>query len=183
MKALVYQGPGRKALKDRPMPEIAAPGDAIVKMLKTTICGTDLHILKGDVPTCAPGRILGHEGVGVVDGIGAGVTAFKAGDKVLISCISSCGKCEYCRAGCTRTARPAAGFSATRSTARRPNTSASRTPTRASIRSPRAPTRKRWSCSATSCRPGSSAACSTARSSPVEPSPSSAPGRSASPRC
>ena len=68
-------------------------------MVKTTICGTDLHILKGDVATCAPGRILGHEGVGVVDASGAGVTAFRPGDRVLISCISSCGKCEYCRRG------------------------------------------------------------------------------------
>jgi alcohol dehydrogenase len=99
MKALVYQGPGKKAVEDRPMPTIAAPTDAIVKISKTTICGTDLHILKGDVPTCAPGRILGHEGVGVVAAIGAAVTAFKPGDHVLISCISSCGKCEYCRKG------------------------------------------------------------------------------------
>ena len=97
MKALVYGGPGRKTLEDRPKPEIQAPGDAIVKIVKTTICGTDLHILKGDVATCAPGRILGHEGVGVIDSVGAGVTAFKPGDRVLISCISSCGKCEYCR--------------------------------------------------------------------------------------
>ena len=67
MKALVYRGPGLKAIEDRPKPEIKAPGDAIVRMVKTTICGTDLHILKGDVATCAPGRILGHEGVGVVD--------------------------------------------------------------------------------------------------------------------
>jgi alcohol dehydrogenase len=99
MKALVYRGPGKKALEDRPKPTIQAPSDAIVKILKTTICGTDLHILKGDVATCAPGRILGHEGVGIVDSIGAGVTAFKPGDHVLISCISSCGKCEYCRRG------------------------------------------------------------------------------------
>ena len=99
MKALVYRGPGLKAIEDRPKPQIQAPGDAIVKMVKTTICGTDLHILKGDVATCAPGRILGHEGVGVVDSIGAGVTAFHPGDRVLISCISSCGKCEYCRRG------------------------------------------------------------------------------------
>ena len=99
MKALVYQGPGRKALEDRPMPEIAAPTDAIVKISKTTICGTDLHILKGDVPSCKPGRILGHEGVGVVSATGAGVTQFHPGDHVLISCISSCGKCEYCRKG------------------------------------------------------------------------------------
>ena len=91
--------PGLKAIEERPKPAIQAPGDAIVKIVKTTICGTDLHILKGDVPTCTPGRILGHEGVGVVDSVGAGVTAFKAGDRVLISCVSSCGKCEYCRRG------------------------------------------------------------------------------------
>ena len=97
MKALVYQGPGRKALEDRPKPKITAPTDAIVRVTKTTICGTDLHILKGDVPTCEPGRILGHEGVGVIDEVGPAVTAFKAGDHVLISCISACGKCEYCR--------------------------------------------------------------------------------------
>jgi alcohol dehydrogenase len=99
MKALVYRGPGRKALEDCPKPEIKAPGDAIVKIVKTTICGTDLHILKGDVPTCTPGRILGHEGVGIVDTVGAGVTTFRPGDRVLISCISSCGKCDYCRRG------------------------------------------------------------------------------------
>jgi alcohol dehydrogenase len=99
MKALVYQGPGKKALEDRPKPEISAPTDAIIRMVKTTICGTDLHILKGDVPTCAPGRILGHEGVGVVDQVGAAVTAFHPGDRVIVSCISSCGKCDYCRRG------------------------------------------------------------------------------------
>jgi alcohol dehydrogenase len=99
MKALVYHGPGKKAVEDRAKPELRAPDDAIVKITKTTICGTDLHILKGDVATCAPGRILGHEGVGVIDSVGAGVTAFRAGDRVLISCISACGKCDYCRRG------------------------------------------------------------------------------------
>ncbi|HVW70160.1 MAG TPA: zinc-dependent alcohol dehydrogenase family protein [Steroidobacteraceae bacterium] len=99
MKALVYGGPGQKSLQERPKPSIQDAGDAIVKVLKTTICGTDLHILKGDVPTCAPGRILGHEGVGVIEAVGPGVTTFKPGDHVLISCISSCGKCEYCRRG------------------------------------------------------------------------------------
>ncbi|CAN5295558.1 zinc-dependent alcohol dehydrogenase family protein [soil metagenome] len=99
MKAFVYGGPGKTSLEDRPKPEIRDAGDAIVRVVKTTICGTDLHILKGDVPTCAPGRILGHEGVGVIETVGAGVTTFKAGDRVLISCISSCGKCEYCRRG------------------------------------------------------------------------------------
>src|ERR1700733_831704 len=97
MKAFVYGGPGKKALQQRPKPDIIAPTDAIVKIVKTTICGTDLHILKGDVPTCQPGRILGHEGVGVVDKVGPAVTAFKPGDRVLISCISACGKCVYCR--------------------------------------------------------------------------------------
>jgi alcohol dehydrogenase len=99
MKALVYQGPGKKTVEDRPKPELQAPGDAIVRITKTTICGTDLHILKGDVPSCAPGRILGHEGVGVIESIGDGATAFHPGDRVLISCISACGKCEYCRRG------------------------------------------------------------------------------------
>jgi alcohol dehydrogenase len=99
MKALVYQGPGRKSVEDRPIPEIKAPTDAVVKIAKTTICGTDLHILKGDVPTCSAGRILGHEGTGTVEKVGAGVTAFRPGDRVLISCISACGRCEYCRRG------------------------------------------------------------------------------------
>src|SRR6202041_1947805 len=97
MKAFVYRGPGKKALEERPKPEITAATDAIVKIVKTTICGTDLHILKGDVPTCQPGRILGHEGVGIIENTGSGIAAFKPGDRVLISCISSCGKCSYCR--------------------------------------------------------------------------------------
>ncbi|ASV99036.1 zinc-dependent alcohol dehydrogenase family protein [Paraburkholderia aromaticivorans] len=99
MKALVYHGPGKKSLEERPMPQLACATDAIVKVTRTTICGTDLHILKGDVPTCQPGRILGHEGVGIVQQIGAAVSTLKEGDHVLISCISSCGKCEYCRRG------------------------------------------------------------------------------------
>src|SRR5471030_3198440 len=99
MKALVYLGPNKNALEDRPKPVITAATDAIVRMTKTTICGTDLHILKGDVPTCVPGTILGHEGVGTIDSVGSGVATFHPGDRVLISCISSCGKCEYCRRG------------------------------------------------------------------------------------
>ena len=99
MKALVYNGPGQKNLEDRPKPEVLAPSDAIVRITRTTICGTDLHILKGDVPTCKPGTILGHEGIGVVEYAGSAVTAFKPGDKVLISCITACGRCEYCRRG------------------------------------------------------------------------------------
>ncbi|MDP9158323.1 MAG: zinc-dependent alcohol dehydrogenase family protein [Pseudomonadota bacterium] len=99
MKALVYHGPGNKSLDDRPMPKLLSATDAIVKVTRTTICGTDLHILKGDVPTCEPGRILGHEGVGVIETVGAAVSTFKPGDHVLISCITSCGKCDYCRRG------------------------------------------------------------------------------------
>lgn len=97
MKALVYQGPGKMALEHRPLPLLSAATDAIVKIHKTTICGTDLHILKGDVSTCEPGRILGHEGVGTIHQIGGGVTIFKPGDRVIVSCISACGICEYCR--------------------------------------------------------------------------------------
>jgi alcohol dehydrogenase len=97
MKALVYLGPETKGLENRPKPALVAPTDAIVKISRTTICGSDLHILKGDVPSCQPGRILGHEGVGVVETVGPAVTAFKPGDRVLISCISTCGKCAYCR--------------------------------------------------------------------------------------
>ena len=97
MKALVYTGPGKIELKDRPKPEITAPGDAIVRVTHTTICGTDLHILKGDVPTATPGRILGHEGVGVIDSVGTSVTLFKKGDHVLMSCVSACGTCSFCR--------------------------------------------------------------------------------------
>ncbi|STO98070.1 zinc-dependent alcohol dehydrogenase family protein [Grimontia hollisae] len=99
MKALVYHGPGKKTLEDRPMPSLIDATDVVVKIDKTTICGTDLHILKGDVPTCESGRILGHEGVGTVYEAGEGVTAFKPGDKVLISCITSCGRCVNCRKG------------------------------------------------------------------------------------
>jgi alcohol dehydrogenase len=99
MKALVYQGPGSISVEERPRPKVEQPNDAIVKMVKTTICGTDLHILKGDVPTCTSGRILGHEGIGVIDEVGSGVSHFKKGDRVIISCITSCGKCDYCKKG------------------------------------------------------------------------------------
>ena len=97
MKALVFHGPGQKALEDKPEPTIAKPTDAIVRITKTTICGTDLHILKGDVPKVRPGTTLGHEGVGVIEAVGNAVSNFMTGDLVLISCISSCGKCEFCR--------------------------------------------------------------------------------------
>ncbi len=99
MKALVYHGPGECSLEERAKPALVNPTDAIVRVTRTTICGTDLHILKGDVPTCEPGRILGHEGVGIIEETGSAVSSFKRGDHVLISCISSCGKCGYCRRG------------------------------------------------------------------------------------
>jgi alcohol dehydrogenase len=78
-------------------PVVREPGDAVVRITTSTICGTDLHIMKGDVPTVTPGRILGHEGIGIIDSVGAQVATFSVGDKVLISCISSCGKCDACR--------------------------------------------------------------------------------------
>lgn len=99
MKALVYHGPGNKSWEEHTKPSILQPGDAIVQISKTTICGTDLHILKGDVPEVTDGRILGHEGVGIIEEVGNSVTNFKSGDHVLISCISSCGKCENCKRG------------------------------------------------------------------------------------
>ncbi len=99
MKALVYHGPGSSSWDEVPKPEIAADTDAIVRVDATTICGTDLHILKGDVPAVIAGRILGHEAVGTVDSIGAGVKHIKPGDRVLVSCVSMCGACRFCREG------------------------------------------------------------------------------------
>jgi len=99
MKALVYRGPGKKQLEDKAKPGLREATDALVRMVKTTICGTDLHILKGDLPSVAVGRILGHEGIGIVDEVGPGVSRFRKGDRVLISCITTCGKCENCRRG------------------------------------------------------------------------------------
>lgn len=99
MKALVYKGPNQKAWEEVPNPVITQPTDIIVKMIATTICGTDLHILKGDVPTVTPGRILGHEGVGTITEIGSAVTSLKVGDEVILSCISACGHCDYCKQG------------------------------------------------------------------------------------
>ncbi|HTB21797.1 MAG TPA: zinc-dependent alcohol dehydrogenase family protein [bacterium] len=97
MKALVYHGPGHKAWEDKPRPSLQEATDAIVRITTSTICGSDLHILKGDLPEVSDGRILGHEGVGIVEECGQGVTNFHKGDRVLISCITSCGKCPPCR--------------------------------------------------------------------------------------
>lgn len=99
MKALVYHGPGKKSWEEKPKPVIDKQTDAIVKILKTTICGTDLHIMKGDVPEVTDGRIIGHEGVGIVEETGSSVSNFKKGEHVIISCITSCGKCEFCKKG------------------------------------------------------------------------------------
>jgi alcohol dehydrogenase len=99
MKALVYHGPAKRAWEEMPKPTIKAATDAIVKILKTTICGTDLHIMKGDVSTVTDGRILGHEGMGIVEELGPGVLNIRVGDPVLISCITSCATCNYCKRG------------------------------------------------------------------------------------
>ncbi len=99
MKALVYHGAKQKNWEEMPVPVIRQATDAVVRITKTTICGTDLHILKGDVPEVTDGRILGHEGVGIVVETGTAVRNFKKGDRVLISCITSCGKCSYCKKG------------------------------------------------------------------------------------
>src|SRR5262245_26821888 len=97
MKALVYGGPGQRTWESVPDPTIEQPTDIVVRIDTTTICGTDLHILKGDVPEVEPGTILGHEAVGTVVEVGAGVTTVSIGDRVLVSCITSCGRCRFCR--------------------------------------------------------------------------------------
>ena len=99
MKALVYHGPGLRAWEDVPDPVLQADGDVIVKLTSSTICGTDLHILEGDVPETNPGTILGHEGVGTVVEKGPWVTTVDVGDRVLVSCITSCGRCRFCKEG------------------------------------------------------------------------------------
>lgn len=99
MKALVYHGPGKKAWEDVARPELVADTDAIVRVDTTTICGTDLHILKGDVPAMTDGRVIGHEAVGTVEEVGAGVKNVRVGDRLLVSCVSACGACRFCREG------------------------------------------------------------------------------------
>ena len=97
MKALIYQGPGQRAWESVPDPSILAASDAIVRIESSTICGTDLHILKGDVPAVQPGTILGHEAVGTIVEVGSAVTTVEEGDRVLVSCITSCGRCRFCK--------------------------------------------------------------------------------------
>jgi alcohol dehydrogenase len=102
MKALFYHGPGHRSWEDATDPQVTEATDAIVRVDAVTICGTDLHILKGDVPAVEPGRILGHEAVGTVMATGGAVTTMKPGDKVLVWCISACGRCRFCRTGMFR---------------------------------------------------------------------------------
>src|SRR5436190_7653772 len=99
MKGLVYHGPGQRSWDEVPDATIEVPTDVVVRIDSSTICGTDLHILKGDVPTCKPGTILGHEAVGVITEKGSAVTTLEVGDRVLISCITSCGRCRFCKEG------------------------------------------------------------------------------------
>jgi alcohol dehydrogenase len=99
MKALVYHGPGQKSWEDVPDPVVEQPTDVVVKVETTTICGTDLHILQGDVPAVTDGRILGHEAVGTITAVGAAVGGFSVGDRVLVPAITQCGRCEYCQRG------------------------------------------------------------------------------------
>jgi alcohol dehydrogenase len=110
MKALVFNGPGRSAWKDVPDPHIQDPGDAIVRVEAVTICGTDLHILKGDVPDVRPGTVLGHEAVGEVVETGAAVRGVRPGDRVLVSCITACGRCRFCREGAYGQCRGGGGW-------------------------------------------------------------------------
>lgn len=97
MKALTYDGVGKIKVVDKDKPKVEQQSQAVVKMLRTTICGTDLHIIKGDVPTVEQGRTLGHEGIGIIEEVGSEVKKFKKGDKVLIACITSCATCSFCK--------------------------------------------------------------------------------------
>jgi threonine dehydrogenase-like Zn-dependent dehydrogenase len=126
MKALVYHGSGKRAWEEKPRPAVQDPGDAILRITITTICGTDLYILKGDVPAVAEGRILGHEEIGVVEQVGTGVSEFYVGDKVIVSCVTACLKCGFCKRGMYSHCRARRlDFGLTPSTERRPSMCAS----------------------------------------------------------
>ncbi len=146
MKALVYHGPDKSAWEDKPRPTIQDPVDAIVRVTTSTICGTDLHILKGDLPAVTDGRILGHEGIGVIEEIGGSVSSFHVGDKVILSCVTACLNAISVKDGCIPSAGMAAGFWATSSMERRPSTCAFPKPTAVSTTSPQVPTKKTWPC-------------------------------------
>ncbi len=130
MKALVYHGPGKRTWEEVPDPVIQDMGDAVVRVDAVTICGSDLHILGGDVPEVTRGRILGHEAVGTVTAVGTGVQRLSVGDRVLVSCITSCGTCRHCRDGSYGQCLGGGGWIlGISSTAHRPNTCASRSRT------------------------------------------------------
>lgn len=99
MKAFTYDGPGKTKVVDKPKPQVENPNEAVLKMVRTTICGTDLHIVHGDVPTVEVGRTLGHEGIGFVEEVGSEVKNFKKGDKVVIAAVVTCARCTFCRKG------------------------------------------------------------------------------------
>ena len=157
MKALVYHGPAQRAWEDKPRPIIQDAGDAIVRITTSTICGTDLHILKGDLPAVIDGRILGHEGIGVVEQVGAGVSEFQVGDKVIISCVSACLKCDFCKKGMYSHCRHGGwilGYTIDGTQAeyvRIPHADGSL------YHFPATPMKMPWSCSATSCQQALSA--------------------------
>ena len=187
MKALVYHGPNHKSWDDVPDPQLIDATDAVVQVDTTTICGTDLHILKGDVPAVTEGRILGHEGVGTVVQIGSSVRNHVVGDRVIISCVSACGTCTYCRSANPSHCLAEEGASGIgwilghlidgtqAEMVRIPFADNSLYPLPDGSRtSPRC-------CSQTSSRPGSRSACNTGGSSPATRSQSWAQVRSASP--
>ena len=183
MKALVYHGPGQKAWEEVPKPTLIDDTDAIVRVDAVTICGTDLHILKGDVPAVTDGRILGHEAVGTVESVGAGVKTVKVGDRVLVSCITACGTCRFCREGRYGQCLGGGGWilghmidGTQAEYVRVPFADTSTYPLPAGV------TTRSSSCWPTSSPPATRSASSTARSSPATSSPSSAPARSGSPR-
>lgn len=99
MKALIYAGPGKTAIVDKPIPQIENSNQAVLRMVRTTICGTDIHIVRGEVPTAEIGRTLGHEGIGIVEEVGSEVKNFKKGDRVVIAAVVACAKCTFCRKG------------------------------------------------------------------------------------
>jgi threonine dehydrogenase-like Zn-dependent dehydrogenase len=145
MKALVYHGPGKFAWENKPRPAIQKSADAIVRVTTSTICGTDLHILRGDLPAVTDGRILGHEAIGIVEQIGDGVSEFHVGDKVIVSCVTACLKCATSASGaCTPTAGMADGFWDIPSTERRLSMCAFRKPMEVSTTFRRAPMKNRW---------------------------------------
>src|SRR3982075_2143073 len=145
MQALIFQGPGRKALEERPKPTIAEPADAIVKITKTTICGTDLHILKGDVPTCRPARVLGHEGVGFIEAVGPGVVQTRRTGPHFVH--QRMWEVRVLPKGYgTRIMSTAGAFWAIQARGHKPSMYAFPTQTRVSTESRTMSTRTRWSC-------------------------------------